>query len=45
MKEPLFKKLYAILMKFWKEHISSIKGKKESGQRTTSGGKGGAKGA
>lgn len=28
MKEALLKKLYAILMKFWKEHISSIMGKK-----------------
>lgn len=29
MKEALLKKLYAILMKFWKEHISSIMGKKK----------------
>jgi len=45
MKEALLKKLYAILMKFWKQHISSIMGKKRSGQRTASGGTGGAKGA
>ena len=33
MKEALFKKLYAILTKFWKETISSIVGKKSQDKK------------